>query len=722
MNTSALSLFAPPPASEDQQQEQVLGLAQETLDGAGEAQAATTRLPDQPAKFTVRTFSDENLTRLVTWCDPITAPNIAEDLDDALLSQIGQTVIEELNIDESSREAWLTAAKKALDMAMQKSEAKTWPWPNASNVKYPLIAQAATQFASRAYPAIIQNRSVVKAAIVGDDSGVVKTDPTGQPVINPQTQGMIWIEGQEPGAKAARAKRVAEHMSWQLLEEMPEWETETDTLLSVLPVVGCEFRKSFFDNVEGRNVSIRISAQNLVVNYWARSIKTAPRISEYIQLYPYEIRERVADGRFLPNEYSAPLSTMDSEAPHKFVEQHRRLDLDGDGYPEPYIVTVHIESRRVARILANYEADGIKINKAKRRISKIKAIEYYTKYDFLPNIEGGFYGHGWAQYLLGINESINTTLNMLFDSAHLQTVGGGFIGKGLSLHSGELRFRSPGEYKQVNALGSTVRENIVQLDHKGPSPALISLLTMLIDAGKDIAAIKDILTGELKAQTMSPTVFTSIVEQGLKVFTSIYKRVFRALKEELEKLYRLNAMHMPDTVTFTVQDKVHTVTRDDYQVGAGIEPIADPGMVVEAQKLARTQVLAEFKDDPAFDGREIRKRVIEAAGIENSEKLLNGQPAPNPELLLQTGELEIKRMVAKSQVIANIAQAVKSMAEADAKVNEPFTEWLNGQMENLKNEIDGQQANSGGSQGSDAGPDGAAPAPPGDESAAMLPA
>ena len=237
----------------------------------------------------------------------------------------------------------------------------------------------------------------------------------------------------------------------------------------------------------------------------------------------------------------------------------------------------------------------------------------------------------------------------------------------------------------------------------------MNLLTMLIAAGKDIAAIKDVLGGELKAQTMSPTVFTALVEQGLKVFTSIYKRVHRSLKVELKKLHRINRVYDVKR-TYQIGEELRRVSQDDYALGGGVEPVSDPSQVVDAQKMARTQVLGEFKDDPMMDGLEIRRRMLEAANIEKPDKILSGKPAPNPQLAIQAGQLEIQRMVAKAQALSFMSQAIKNLADADATVAAPFNQWMVEQIKGLQNVI---EQGSAGANSSDQqpSPDGLAPAP-----------
>ena len=484
--------------------------------------------------------------KLLGW---IKSKNIAEDLDKELLTKIGVRVVREYDIDETSRSDWKTKTEQAMDLAMQVAKEKQYPWPKAANVIYPLMTTAAIQFAARAYPAIVANRSVVKGVVVGNDDGEPAINPqTGQPATQPGPDGQpqpVWQV--QPGEKQNRADGIGEHMSWQLLDEQSEWEPETDAMLHILPIVGCDFRKSYFDPGKGRNSSLRVPAMHLCINYHAKSLETAPRVTEEIKYYPIEIEEQQRAGLFLEPEQPYGMAddaqNGDEDAPHVFLEQHRWWDLDEDGYPEPYIVTVHKRSQKVVRIVARYDADGIQFSQLTHKIVKIDPVQYYTKYDFLPNPDGGIYGVGFGQLLRPLNEAVNTTLNQLLDAGTLANTGGGFIGKGLSMNAGAIRFVM-GEYKVVNVTGGTLRENIVPMQFPGPSPVLFQLLGMLIDAGREVAAVKDVLTGDAQGKaSMSPTTTLALIEQGLKVFTAIYKRIHRSLKAELNKLYRLNRIY-----------------------------------------------------------------------------------------------------------------------------------------------------------------------------------
>lgn len=646
------------------------------------------------------TAEEGQFQKLMRWADARQTRNIAEEIDTGELGSIGMRVVEEYEIDLESRIGWYTEAKAALEMSMQRAVAKSTPWAKSANVILPMITEASDQFAARAYPAIVQDNRIVKGIVYGEDEGepqMVIDPASGMPAVNPATGQPQPVMGQDgkpvwavpPGEKQKIADRVGEHMSWQLLEEQTEWETETDTMLHILPIVGCYFRKSYFDPVMGRNMSLGVNALNLVINYWAKSMDLAPRMTEEVSLYPFEIKEYQASGFYLPGDFGIAWDAgLDRDKPHIFLEQHRRLDLDEDGYPEPYIVTVHKDTQKVVRIVARYDVEGFRFALGNDSIVKIVPIQYYTKYDFLPNKEGGIYGQGLGQLLKPLNEAANTTLNMMLDSAHLQVVGGGFIGRGLSMASGTVRFKL-GEWKFVNAPGNEVRNAVVPLNHAGPNMVLFQLLGLLMEAGKDVSSVKDVLSGELKAQTMSPTVFMALVEQGLKVFTAIWKRIHRSLKSEFDKLYRLNRLYLEDEASYKAGNQWKHIKRSDYDQGAGVSPISDATMVADVQKMARAQFLQQFLTDGQMDGIEIRRRMLEAAGIPDIDTLLKVNPAPDPLLLIELAKVEIQKIEVKARAIMNIAAGIKSLADADAAVKDNFRQWAEIQYQSMREELDG---------------------------------
>lgn len=644
----------------------------------------------------------------------IESDNIALDIDEAEGQRIANAVLRDYDIDEESRADWKEKYEKWLKFALQVTEAKTYPWPSASNVIYPMITTAAIQFAARAYPAIIKDRNVVKGSVIGPDDGVPVIDPrTKQPAAGPQ--GPVWQI--PPGIKKQRADKIGQHMSWQLLDEQEEWEPQTDALLVTLPIVGTMFRKSYFDPSIQRNVSETVTALQVCVNYKAKSFDTAPRVTEILELYPHEVEERIRSGLYLEEDYGQDQDAgQDEDAKMTFLEQHRRWDLDDDGYPEPYIVTVSKESGKLARIKAAYDMDGVFFSSKDHRIRKIKPVPYYTKYGFIPNPDGGVYDIGFGHLLFPINEAVNSTLNQLFDAGHLANAGGGFIGSGLSMNTGAVRFQV-GEYKPVNVSNGTIRDNVLPLPFPGPNPVLFSLLQFLIEAGKEVAAVKDVMVGDLPGDNTSGVATLAMIEQGLAVFSAIYKRIYRSLKQEFKKLFRLNRLYLPIETGYMLGTEWKQITRADYEEGAGVEPVSDPRMITDMQKLGRAQFLLQFKDDPWFNPRTIRLQMLDAAQFPNPEELLVQQPPANPEVTAKAAELQIRQQEVqiraaheqgdldlrrgkdKASEIESLSRSILNLAQARKADEEVNQNWYGAQIESLRFQMEllNAQPSTGGS-------------------------
>lgn len=608
--------------------------------------------------------------------------NVAELLDDTQRGNIGQEVLREYQIDKDSRADWEKKTQAAMDLAMQITQDKTFPWPSAANVKYPLLTTAAVQFQARAYPAIVPGRDIAKAEVIG-------ADPTGE--------------------KEQRARRVGQHMSYQLTKQIRNWEEDTDRMLVVLPIEGTCFRKTYFDPRKGHNCSELVRAMDFVVNYKAKSLEEAPRATHTFPLYPHQIEERKRAGVYLDVDLGR-VPGQDDDAPFDILEQHRLLDLDEDGYPEPYIVTVEKQSAKVLRVVAAFDLDGIfigteSIGDILRNVSgaaesvgmdpqaaigsvmphvvdaqvvRIEKSSYFTKYGFIPNPESAVYDLGFGMLLNPINETVNTVLNQLLDAGTLANTGGGFIGSGVRMKAGAFRF-APGEYKRVESSGAALKENIVPLQFAGPSTVLFQLLGLLIDAGRDIASVKDILTGEQQQANVPATTTLALIEQGLKVFTAIYKRIHRSLGEELRKIYKLNRRFLSQEEYFTVLDgDPQKVTIADYNDrDLDVCPFSDPTISAEAQKLARAQAAMQLLGHPLTNAPEVMLRYYRAIGEEDPEKLIAPPQGPSPEQLHKLAELEIKRNESHAKMLSMMVDNITKLAQAEsAEVGQQFGLYL----------------------------------------------
>jgi hypothetical protein len=268
--------------------------------------------------------------------------NVDSLLTEKQSDDIGREVVKAYDEDKQSRQEWEKRTETAIKLALQMVEAKSYPWQNASNVKFPLVTIAALQFSARAYPALVKVPDLVHYRVMGED---------------------------KKGEKASRAGRIGRHMSWQLLDQDEAWEEDTDRKFIVVPIVGCAFKKTYWDAVKEANCSRLVLPQNLVVHYYTRTIEECERKTEIFELYKREIRERQLRGLYSEKELSLPEQSQTKlsdqrqgfqpppqgdSTPRTLLEQHKYLDLDGDGYPEPYIVTVDQSSSKVLRIVARF--------------------------------------------------------------------------------------------------------------------------------------------------------------------------------------------------------------------------------------------------------------------------------------------------------------------------------------------------------------------------------
>jgi chaperonin GroES len=609
--------------------------------------------------------------------------NLAEHLDDNEVTKIGSHVIRDVEIDERSRGKgngeggedgdWLGRYRKWLDMAMQVRATKNFPWPRASNVKFPLLTTAAVQFQARAYPAIVDGSNLVKGRVLGPD-------PDGQ--------------------KQARAERIGQHMTWQLLFRMPGWEEETDRLLLMLPITGCVFRKTYYDSIANANTSEMVSGEDFIINYWAKSLETAPRYTHVLRYYPYEVQEKIAAGLWLRVRIDHDNDDAeDEDALVEFYEQHRTMDLDGDGYPEPYVVTT-TKQGEVARIVPCFGADEVTVSAAGKtlklskldesnahlaeKVVRIERRQYFTKYGFIPAPDGSFYDIGFGALLEDITATIDTTLNQMLDAGALQNAQGGFLGSGVNIKGGEMRIRL-GEWKRVDVTGGTLKDNIVPFNTPGPSSVLFQLLEMLIGAAKEITSVQDVMTGEGTANQPATTTL-ALIEQGHKVMTAIFKRIHRAFGQELRILRRLNRDYLDEEEYFQLNDQApqqgpdgqpqpqqpQKIGREDYQdEDLDVIPVSDPQMASDMQKMARAQTLMGFNGDILVNQQEIRKRVFEALGERDIKTLLTvPPPAPDPKVLLEGMKEQRAKVEGAAKVRAQDAAAANDLAAAAAALAE----------------------------------------------------
>lgn len=587
--------------------------------------------------------------------------NLAKGKKEEVLNAIGEQVVNGYEIDYRSCENWIENNKKWLKLALLFLEPKVKPWQGASNVKYPLVTTAAMQFCARAYPTLVPaDNAIVKTRVVGYDHDGSKTD---------------------------RADRIAKHMSYQIMHKMPDWEEEMDKLLFIEAIQGVCFKKTYKDHVLGTVVSKMILPENLIVNYWAKSLESCHRKTEILYLTQNEVETKIRSGEFLDidvdwgspptltaadtpqvdkptaNALEAP-SEADETTPHLFLAQHTFYDLDDDGYAEPLIIVVHKASGKVVRILARWDSDGMKFDE-KGRVIQITPIEYFTDFTFIPNPDGSIYGLGFGSLLGPMNEAVNSLINQLVDAGTLNNLQSGFLSKGLRIQMKTQSFK-PGEWKEINSTTEDLKNSIFPLPTKEPSAVLLNLMNMLIQSGNQLASVAEIFVGKMPGQNTPATTTQETVDQAMKVFTSIYKRNYRALLREFQKIYNWNRLS-PEIVEEQASILDIPLASSDYDAPMDdIVPAADPsGASSTAQFSKLNMILQNQLLASAINPQEYTHRMLKVIEIPDPERLIMPpQPAP-PDPKIQTEQAKQQTMAQKAQLDA---QAKQQDMETKAKL------------------------------------------------------
>jgi chaperonin GroES len=612
--------------------------------------------------------------------------NIAKLLCKEDLEKIGMQVVKDFDNDLLSRSSWEKRTETSLKLALQVAETKNFPWANSSNVKFPLITIAALQYHARSYPVLIDSDLPVKCRVVGDD---------------------------KDGLRALRATRVEQHMSYQLLEEDEDWESEMDKVLITQPIIGCAFKKTYYDPIRKHNVSENVLARDLVVNYWTKSLETSSRVTHILQMTKNEIYERTARGLWLEGvsegrqqQWSSvamgnplqnaqdkaqgmqPPEPNDSSTPIEMLEQHCFIDFDGDGYAEPYIVYVRRDNKKVARIVARYTQSDVEVN-SDGVILSIKAEQYFTKYPFIPSPDGGFYDLGFGVLLGPLNESINTIINQLVDAGTMANTAGGFLSRGIKLRGGNYSF-NPMEWKHVDTTGDDLRKGIVPLPVREPSQVLFTLLNLLINYGERIGGSVDILSGQNPGQNTPAETTRTMAEQGMKIFNGIFKRTHRSLKQEFRKLYRLNQIFVTENTPYVSNAKgTGIVLAADYEGPVtDVMPTADPSITSDAQRLNQAAAIAaRVAATPGLYNRyEAEYTFLKAIKVTNIDKILPDPKGPNAVPPFVNPKVQIEQMKQQAKQASdqlNMKMALlKLMGEAE--LNQAQIQKLEAEVEAIK--------------------------------------
>jgi len=529
--------------------------------------------------------------------------NLAEELENQEVLNIGKSLIKAYEDDKASRKDWEDQYSKGLKMLGVVVEDRQDPFPGASGVHHPLMSEAATQFQARA---------------------ISEMFPAGGPV---KTQ----IVGKQSDKKLEQAQRVQDFMNYQVTNQITDYFNELDQMLFYLALAGSAFKKIYFDNSLDRICSKFVPADQFVISYENTDLETAERYTQVMKLTTNEIKRRQVEGfyRDVPvtqnqgGQNSSDLvqstieklegmSTSMSDKIHTILEIHADIDLgeDESGLALPYIVTVDYESGQTLAIRRNWKED----DPLKRKRT------YFIHYKYLPGL--GFYGFGLIQMIGGLQHASTGALRALLDSAAFANLNGGFKAKGARIEGGDITV-SPGEWVDVEAYGDDLRKSFIPLPFKEPSPTLLQLLGVLTESGRRFASIADAMVGQSAGSGPVGTTI-ALIEQGSKVFSAIHKRLHQAQGREFKLIYELNGEYLDDEYPYDVIGERKTIRRKDFNDAVNVVPVSDPNIFSQAQRIALAQTGLQLAQQAPniIDTKEAYRRFLQSLNIPDYQDLI----------------------------------------------------------------------------------------------------
>jgi hypothetical protein len=543
--------------------------------------------------------------------------NLAELLDESILTEIGSELEGQYKDYRSSRQDWETAYTNGLELLGFKYERRTEPFNNASGVTHPVLAESVTQFQSQAYKELLPADGPVRTQIVGK------------------------IDSQ----REQQSERVRDFMNYQIMTVMKEYEPEFDQMLFYLPLSGSTFKKVYYDAILGRAVSKFIPAEDLIVPYSATSLEDADAIIHVLKISENDLRKQQVSGFYKDIELGQPATKTDpikekerelegvrierQDSIYTLLECHVNLDIEGfedkdlqtgepTGIKLPYVVTIEESSRDVLSIRRNYKSDDPLKNKT----------NYFVHFKFLPGL--GFYGFGLIHMIGGLSRTATSALRQLLDAGTLANLPSGFKMRGIRVRD-DAQPLQPGEFRDVDAPGGNLRDAFMPLPFKGPDQVLLQLMGIVVDAGQRFASIADAQVGDMNQQAAVGTTM-ALLERGSRVMSAIHKRIYGALKNEFELLAKVFATYLPPNYPYDVVGGTREIKVTDFDEKIDILPVADPNIFSQSQRisLAQTQLQLAQSNPQIHDIYQAYRSMYEAIGIKNIDLILPSPKQPMP--------------------------------------------------------------------------------------------
>jgi hypothetical protein len=532
--------------------------------------------------------------------------NLAEEMDEGQLNDLSGELIELVEADIMSRKEWADTFVKGLEVLGMKYEERTEPWNGACGVFSTILTEAAIRFQAES---------------------IMETFPAAGPV---KTE----IIGAIDKMKEDAAERVRDDMNYKLTEEMPEYRPEHERLLYSLGLAGSAFKKVYYDPYLERQVSIFVTAEDLIVPYGASNLNMAERVTHVMRKTKNEMRKLQVSGFYRDIELGEPVFIQTDIEKHKadqqgykvsdddrfqILEIHADLDIEGyedkdeDGEPTgialPYVVTIERGTGEVLAIRRNWNPED---NKKLKR-------QHFVDYIYIPGF--GFYGMGLIHIIGGYARAGTSLIRQLVDAGTLSNLPGGLKSRGMRIKGDDTPIQ-PGEFRDVDVPSGGIKDNVMTLPYKEPSNVLLTLLDRITNEGRRLGSISDMNISDMSANAPVGTTL-ALLERTLKTMGAVQARVHYSMKQEFKLLKNIIRDYTPKEYDYEPQDGDRKAKQGDYDI-VEVIPVSDPNSSTMAQRIMQYQAVIQLaaQAPQIYDLPQLHRQMIEVLGIKNADKLV----------------------------------------------------------------------------------------------------
>ena len=526
--------------------------------------------------------------------------NLAEEMDDGTLQKIAGDIMGLVDSDIDSRKDWVDMYVKGLEVLGMKYEERTEPWNGACGVFSTLLTEAAVRFQSET---------------------IIETFPAAGPV---KTE----IIGAIDRLKEQAAERVRDDMNYQLTEVMSEYRPEHERMLFNLGLAGAAFKKVYFDPGMGRQTSIFIPAEDIIIPYGSTGVRNSERVTHLMRKTKNDVKKLQVAGFYRDVDLGEPVMihtdvekkkaeeqgySLTDDDRYQIAEIHIDYDMPGyedeDGVALPYVVTIDRASMEVLAIRRNWDPEDE--NKLKR--------QHFVQYDYIPGF--GAYGFGYIHLIGGYARAGTILIRQLVDAGTLSNLPGGLKARGLRVKGDDTPI-APGEFRDVDVPSGAIKDNIMALPYKEPSQVLSGLLDKITDEARRLGSIADMNISDMSANAPVGTTL-ALLERQLKTMSAVQARVHFSMRQEFKLLKSIIRDYAPTEYEFDPESGSRMARQSDYD-SVDVIPVSDPNSSTMAQRIMQYQAVMQMAQGAPqiYDLPYLHRQMIEVLGVKNGDKLV----------------------------------------------------------------------------------------------------